>query len=223
MLAGIVSMMMAKQTKARAAALSGLKKYELRYRRVLDAAAAVFAEKGYHGTTTQNIAEKIGIRQASLYYYASSKEELLEAVCEIGMEGFLESAQSINKIDQNAPGKIRSIIFEHLAPLWRQPNYMQVFLSCRKHLPKPSRHEIGKQARDYEDLIERILREGVEAGELREDLDCRLTTLALLGLCNSVPHWVKKQKGLKIEQIAQQFSDIFLTGIEIGQPPEHSR
>jgi len=214
---------MVKQTKAKAAALSGLKKYELRHRRVLDAAAAVFAEKGYHGTTTKNIAEKIGIRQASLYYYASSKEELLDGVCEIGMEGFLESAQRINNIDQHPQDKIRLIIFEHLAPLWRQPNYMQVFLSCRKHLPKQSRHKIGKQARDYEDLIESILREGVGVGEFRADLDCRLTTLALLGLCNSVPLWVKKQRGLKVEQIAQQFSDIFLTGIEIEQPSRSSK
>jgi len=210
-------MIMVKQTKAKTAALSGLKKYELRYRKVLDAAAAVFAEKGYHGTTTKNIADKIGIRQASLYYYASSKEELLEGVCEIGMEGFLESAQHINKTERRPQDKIRLVFFEHLAPLWRQPNYMQVFLSCRKHLPRQSRHKIGEQARNYEELIESILRDGVDAGELRADLDCRLTTLALLGLCNSAPQWVKKQRGLKVEQIAQQFSDIFLTGIEIKQ------
>jgi len=45
----------------------------------------------------------------------------------------------------------------------------------------------------------------------------------LLGLCNSVPLWVKKQRGLKVEQIAQQFSDIFLTGIEIEQPSRSSK
>jgi len=207
----------AKQTKAKAVALSRLRKYEQRYRKVLDAAAAVFAEKGYLGTTTKNIANKIGIRQSSLYYYASSKEELLEAVCEVGIQGFLEAAERISDSDQSAPDKIRSIVLDHLEPLRRQPNYVQVFLNCRKHLPKSSRHEIGKQARSYEDSIERILEEGVETGELRDDLDCRLTTLAILGIGNSVPQWLRNQKGLKVEHISRQFANMLLNGIEVDR------
>lgn len=209
----------ARQTKAKAAALSRLRKYELRYQKVLDAAAAVFAEKGYLGTTTQNIATKIGIRQSSLYYYASSKEELLEAVCEVGLQGFVEEAERISQSEQNAPQKIRAIILAHLEPLKRQPNYVQVFLNCRKHLPKASRRAIGKLARGYEDLIEGILREGVEAGEFCKDLDCRLTTLAILGIGNSVPLWLKKQKSLDVELVAEQVANILLTGIEVRRSP----
>lgn len=206
-----------RQTKAKAAALSRLRKYELRYRKVLDAAAAVFAEKGYLGTTMQNIATKIGIRQSSLYYYASSKEALLEAVCAVGIQGFLDTAERTSMSDQNASEKIRSIILGHLEPLKRQPDYVQVFLNCRKHLRKSSRQTIGTQARGYEDVIENILRQGVEAGELREDLDCRLTTLIILDIGNSVPQWLKKQKSLKIEHIAQHFASVLLTGIEIDK------
>lgn len=206
-----------RQTKAKAAALARLRKYELRYRNVLDAAAAEFAEKGYLGTTTQNIASKIGIRQSSLYYYASSKVELLEAVCEVGIQGFLETAERTTVSDQSAPDKIRSIILGHLEPLKRQPDYIQVFLNCRKHLPKSSRHAIGKQARSYEVVIENILRQGVAAGELREDLDCRLTTLVILGMGNSVPQWLRMQKSLKVGHIADQFASILLSGIEVDK------
>jgi len=206
-----------RQTKAKAAALSRLRKYELRYRKVLDAAAAVFAEKGYLGTTMQNIATKIGIRQSSLYYYASSKEALLEAVCAVGIQGFLDTAERTSMSDQNAPDKIRSIILGHLEPLKRQPDYVQVFLNCRKHLRKSSRQTIGTQARGYEDVIENILRQGVEAGELRKDLDCRLTTLIILDIGNSVPQWLKKQKSLKIEHISQHFASVLLTGIEVDK------
>ena len=49
---------------------------------IVDAAANVFAERGYHGTTTQAIADVLGMRQASLYYYFPSKEAALELVCE---------------------------------------------------------------------------------------------------------------------------------------------
>ena len=54
-----------------------------------------FAERGFHGATTQDIADVLGIRQASLYYYFSSKEAALELVCLRGVEGFFEAAKTI--------------------------------------------------------------------------------------------------------------------------------
>ena len=62
---------------------------------IIDAAARVFAERGFHGATTQDIANVLGIRQASLYYYFSSKEAALELVCLKGVEGFFEAAKAI--------------------------------------------------------------------------------------------------------------------------------
>src|SRR5882672_5259394 len=62
---------------------------------IIEAAARVFAERGYHGATTQDIADVLNIRQASLYYYFPSKEGALELVCMQGVEGFVEAAKSI--------------------------------------------------------------------------------------------------------------------------------
>ena len=55
---------------------------------VVDAAAKVFARRGYHGASTQDIADVLGIRQASLYYYFESKESALELVCASGVEDY---------------------------------------------------------------------------------------------------------------------------------------
>src|SRR6516162_8399980 len=62
---------------------------------ILDAAARIFAERGFHGATTQQIADLLGIRQASLYYYFPSKEVALEIVCMQGVEDFHERARAI--------------------------------------------------------------------------------------------------------------------------------
>src|SRR5690348_17883325 len=70
---------------------------------IIDAAARVFAERGFHGATTQDIADVLGIRQASLYYYFSSKEAALELVCLKGVEGFFEAAKTIAA----RPGSVR--------------------------------------------------------------------------------------------------------------------
>src|SRR6266545_4179476 len=55
-------------------------RWERRYREVLDVAATVFAEKSYAGASTRDIAERLGVRQASLYYYFPSKEAALAAL-----------------------------------------------------------------------------------------------------------------------------------------------
>ena len=62
---------------------------------IMEAAARVFAERGYHGASTQDIADLLGIRQASLYYYFPSKEVALEHVCMQGVAGFFETEQAI--------------------------------------------------------------------------------------------------------------------------------
>ncbi len=62
---------------------------------IIEAAAQVFAELGYHGATTQKIADVLRIRQASLYYYFPSKEVALERVCAHGVAGYFETAKAI--------------------------------------------------------------------------------------------------------------------------------
>ncbi len=83
---------------------------------ILDAAAEVFASRGFHGASTQDIADVLGIRQASLYYYFPSKEVALEEVCLRGVEGFLETAISIAAAAGSAHDKIARLIAAHLAP-----------------------------------------------------------------------------------------------------------
>src|SRR6266536_921081 len=96
---------------------------------IIDAAARVFAERGFHGATTQDIADVLGIRQASLYYYFPSKEVALEEVCALGAEGFFEAAAIIAAGSEPAPEKIRQLIEAHLSPLLDRRDFVKVFLN----------------------------------------------------------------------------------------------
>src|ERR1700741_5050106 len=83
---------------------------------ITGAAARVFAERGYHGASTQAIADVLGMRQASLYYYFASKEAALELVCEQGVDGFVESAEKIAPRRDAPLARLRALITSHLAP-----------------------------------------------------------------------------------------------------------
>ncbi len=180
---------------------------------IMDAAAEVFADRGFHGASTQDIADVLGIRQASLYYYFPSKEVALEEVCLRGVEGFLEQAIAIAGGTGSAREKIRRIIEAHLAPLANRRAYVGTFLNERQYLPTDSRRRIGRLSRAYERLIEDILKAGVRDGEFRRDLDCRLVALALLGMSNAVAAWYGKEPKTTVDKIASEYASLFLGGI----------
>ena len=92
---------------------------------IADAAARVFAERGYHGTTTQAIADVLGMRQASLYYYFPSKEAALEEVCARGTDGFAESAERVMQQDVPPLDKLTLLIASHLAPIETMRDYVR--------------------------------------------------------------------------------------------------
>lgn len=180
---------------------------------ILDAAAQVFASRGYHGASTQNIADVLGIRQASLYYYFPSKEVALEEVCLRGVEGFLENAISITAAPGAARKKIERLIEAHLTPLLDRGAYVRTFLNERQYLPTASRRRIGRLSRAYELLIEDVLKSGVRNGEFRRDLDCRLAALGLLGLTNAVAGWYGKEPKSGVDRIATEYARLYIVGL----------
>ena len=144
-------------------------RWERRYREVLDAAATVFAEKGYAGASTRDIAERLNIRQASLYYYFPSKEAALAAICELGVKDFIGNLQTIFAEPIPTADKLRAAIANHLAPLRSNPeaDYIRVFLRHRHELPDGLRQSVAALARKYQGLVERLFVEGIAKRELR--------------------------------------------------------
>lgn len=180
---------------------------------IIEAAARVFAERGYHGASTQDIADVVGIRQASLYYYFASKEIALEQVCLRGVEGFVERAEAVVQDKGSAAEKVRRLIHSHLQPTADRGSYVKVFLRERHRLPDASRRRVGRMSRRYERLVQEILELGVKRGEFRRDLDCRLATLALLGMCNAVSSWYGIEPRAGIERVADEFGRLLVDGL----------
>lgn len=179
--------------------------------KIVDAAARVFAERGYHGASTQDIADLLGMKQASLYYYFASKEAALEEVCARGTAGFIERAEAVLKADSTSAEKLRGLLVAHVAPLGDRADYMLTFLNERKWLPQESRRRIGRMSRRMEAIFERVIRDGMRSGEFREDLNPRLTALALLSMMNGVSLWHGRETA-SLDRIAEILSDLALKG-----------
>lgn len=179
---------------------------------VLDAAARVFARRGYHGTSTQDIADELSIQQGSLYYYFRSKEEALELVCARGAEGFVDRANRILESKISNRDKLTKLIAAHCMPLRDSADYMMTFLNERKWLAGEARGRVRAVSQKLELAFETVLRDGRRSGEFRAEIDPRLLTLALLGMVNSVPLWYRSNAAT-LEDIQDAISSLACIGV----------
>jgi AcrR family transcriptional regulator len=182
---------------------------------IIDAAARVFAERGYHGTTTQAIADVLGMRQASLYYYFPSKEAALEEVCARGTDGFVEGAERV--IQQTVPPleKLTRLIAAHLAPIETMPDYVKVFINERRYLPDASRRRVGRKSRKIERCFEQVIQAGIDDGSIQAGTSARLAALAVLGMCNAVINWRESDRGRDMNPVAAGFARLVANGLAV--------
>jgi AcrR family transcriptional regulator len=175
---------------------------------VLDAAAAVFAEKGFHAATTRDIADRLGLLPGSLYYYVESKEAAFAEVCRRRGEGFNARLAAI----LDAPGRLESRVRAGIAQHMRHNRAELVSTIALSQRALPGWRELRALGRVYERLWERLFRAAVQARELPRDFDCRAAALALLALCNGAIHTYEGRSPREIERLAGRFADYFLNG-----------
>lgn len=179
---------------------------------ILNASAKVFAQRGYHGASTQDIADVLGIRQASLYYYFESKEAALEAVVADAVEDYATRALGVLKSSLTPSEKLAQLVHHHLAPMAERIDFSRVFLGERRFLPQPARKRIRAKVMRYERIIQKVIEQGIAAGSFRRDLDARIATLCMLGLGNSTALWFGREPGVTLERITSIYVDLLTRG-----------
>lgn len=180
---------------------------------IVAAAAKVFREKGYHQSTTEDIAAEVGMLKGSLYYYISRKEDLLHAVVEKPVQEMVENLRVITQSDAPTADKIHRLIADHIHTFEQYYPHIFVYLQEISHTAADHNRPFSNIGVEYRRLIEQILREGIAAGELRDDLDPTLTSLAIVGMCNWMHRWYRPTGKLPSATVAETFSTLMLDGL----------
>ena len=114
-------------------------KYQQQKLAAVRAAATVFAEKGFHGASTRDIAERLGIKQGSLYYYFDSKEEALEEVCLYGLRKYVDNMDAIAADAQPFEARLLAVVANHLTSYREKNEALKVHNDERLYLPEARR------------------------------------------------------------------------------------
>lgn len=183
-----------------------------RYEELLETALQLFRQKGYHATSMHDIAESMGLRKASLYHYIDAKEDLLVSIYRRTIAEHSERIESISKGPGSASERLALAIERHLESIASNADMFAVYVSENRSLPPAHQEAVRQASREYRKRFEEIIREGVEAGELKP-VDPHVAALLILGACNWLPQWYSASGKMSTEEITGLFIEVLLKGL----------
>jgi TetR/AcrR family transcriptional regulator, cholesterol catabolism regulator len=173
-------------------------------------AARLFAEKGYHGTSTSDLADALGVQKGSLYAHIESKADLLWEVARDGAAAFHAALDELPE-EMRATEKLRLALRAHLRVVAEQLDVATVFVREWRYLEGERRDAFVAERRRYEERFRALFREGRELGELRTDLDDATATLIALSAVNWAYTWL--HAGDDTDALADRFVSLLLDGM----------
>jgi AcrR family transcriptional regulator len=189
---------------------------------VFDAAVRVFHAQGYDATSIQDIADEVGILKGSIYYYITSKEDVLfEILDEVHRAALKVVLQSI-EADGDPLQKIHAFVTtlarfnaEHL-------ERMGILLHDFRSLSEPRRKEIVRERDEYDRILRMLISQGQDEGIVCPDIDPKLAALAVMGMINTIYQWYRPAGGLRSQYVGAFYADLVIRALACS-PDTHTR
>jgi AcrR family transcriptional regulator len=174
----------------------------------MDAAVLLFWEKGYAGTSIQDIADAVGILKGSLYHYVRSKEDLLFRIFDRSHHEAASIVASVQQLD--APPLVRLHRYVELYVRYCLENIERVSVYHRelRYLGGERWSAILAQRRVYERFVEGLLLEAQASGSLAAGIDARYAMYWVFGAINGLTDWYRRGGPATPDVIAVHYADM---------------
>jgi TetR/AcrR family transcriptional regulator, fatty acid metabolism regulator protein len=190
-------------------------KDENKHYKIIQAAAKVFAEKGFYNSRVSEIAKEANVADGTIYLYFKNKDDILISLFEEEFGQIVENIRKELNEERDALHKIRRFAFAHLSIVSQQPHLAEVLGVEVRQSSKFMKEYINKPFIEYLNLLRAVFFEGQETGLIRRDLTPGIMKRALFGALDEMArYWVlSAKKKHSIQQAAQQISDVFIRGV----------
>lgn len=192
-----------------------LPKSAISQKRVLDAAAKIFRDYGYAGTTMRAIADEADLKAGSIYYHYESKDDLISAVLDIGIRAVTETVDAaLAALPDTATGRerIETAIRAHLTAIIEVGDYTLATRRVFGQVPEGIRQQNMRLRDSYGSMWQKILADAHARGEFRTSANLTLARLFILGALNWTVEWFKPG-GRSIDEVAREFASVVLDGL----------
>lgn len=192
-------------------------RYDARRSEVVATAARLFAERGYDSTSMTDLTKATGLAAGGLYHYIEGKDDLLIAICDELLEPLLGRAREIVATEAPPVQQLRELVGAWVAHVVSHRHHMLVFTQERQAIEREPRwRRVRSQRQAFEKILDKVLARGEADGSMTF-ADRRLSLLALLGMVNYTPQWVRPGGRLSPAEIADGYCAMVLDGGRAGR------
>ena len=191
---------------------------EVKRNSIFREAARCFNRTGFHGTSMDDIARRLGVTKAALYRYVPNKHEVLFAGFELAMDSSFANLERGEKEGANGLEKLRIALRGYLEDLIGKLGHPVTLLEDNALLPEQSRVIIRRRD-EAEKRYRNLVKKGIEDGSIAP-CDPKLAVFALLGAVNWVPKWYRDDGEWTAAQVSESLVNLITRGIA-AHPDEH--
>ncbi len=193
-----------------------MKKSRPKYGQIIEAALQVIAENGYHASQVSKIAKQADVADGTIYLYFKNKEDILISVFKEKMGSFIKQIDFKIQAEKTADKQLLALIESHYSQL-TENKYLAIVTQLELRQSKPKlREAINNVLKDYLDIIDLVIQNGIDEGYFREDIDIRLMRQMIFGtLDETVTSWVMKSHRYNLLEQAPIVHELLTRGFTI--------
>jgi AcrR family transcriptional regulator len=180
---------------------------------IYEHAIRLFAERGFAGTSLQDIADALGITRPALYYYVKSKDELLaKLAADVAGGSAAQITELAARPDLDAAGKLREIVRLTALRQATQPERFRLLIRSEAELPAELSDAYDTSRRAVLRTVTDVIEEGIRAGRFRP-VDARIAALGVIGMWNWVAWWFRSDRD-NADAVAGQLADMAIAALQ---------
>jgi AcrR family transcriptional regulator len=180
---------------------------------LLAVAVEVFNERGYDGTSMEDLARRLGIAKSAIYHHVSGKEELLRLALDRALDGWSAAAAAARALDAPAIARLEHLVRGTVAVLQAELPYVTLLLRVRGNTDVE--RAALERRRAFDRLVAELVAEAERDGDIRPDVDPRTTARLLFGMVNSLVEWYRPGRREGGQPLADAVCAVAFDGLRI--------
>jgi AcrR family transcriptional regulator len=178
---------------------------------LLRVAVTVFNERGYDGTSMDELSKRLGISKSAIYYHVAGKDELLQLAVDRALDGLFAAADEAAAVDGPAIGRLEHLVRASVAVLVAEQPFVTLLLRVRGNTAVEKRALARR--REFDRLVSGLVAEAEADGDIRPDVDPAIAARLLFGLVNSRIEWYRPRGGAGGAEIADALCKVAFDGL----------
>ena len=176
-------------------------------------AVEVFNERGYDGTSMEDLARRLGITKSAIYHHVSSKQELLRRAVDRALDGLAVIAEETRSRDEPAIARLEHLVRGSVQVLVDRLPYVTLLL--RVHGNSPVERRALHRRRQFDRLVADLVKEAEGDGAIRPDIDPAATARLLFGMVNSIVEWYRPGGPADPARLADSVCTVAFDGLRV--------